>query len=302
MPARHTSCLAALCCLCMPALAWASDTASLITPYEGSELVNRQSEAFNEYRRIVGPLKGQRGDVVSGVERLEGKLTRLHYRNPKGRSTLELARNYRQALEKAGLVVDYACDGRQACGHQRAPGWASVNGINLGVAGDVRYFTGVLSGPAGKTYVAVALNPQNTHVHLLEPAAMESDKVSVDASALAKALDANGKVELAGIFFESGRSELLPASNAALDQAALLMRQQPALSLDVVGHTDSQGSAPDNLALSRQRAQAVADALVARGIAADRLGVKGMGQEQPVADNGSEAGRARNRRVELVRR
>ena len=272
----------------------------LIVPYQGSRLRERKADAFNEYQRVVGRDRGQ-----TRTQRLEGRLTRLRYDNPSGRSTFEIERNYRSALTARGFRVDWECSGRDVCGTTAgpaSPGWNTINGINLGIARDVRYFTGKLRHGGGEAYVSVAVNPQVTYVHVLEAAAMDTGMVAVDADALAAGLAQDGKVTLEGLYFDTGRATLQAASDPALEQAALLMKQQPALKLLVVGHTDSTGSAAANLKLSQQRAEAVRAALVARGIAASRLSAQGVGSSAPVASNDSESGRAQNRRVELVKR
>ncbi len=265
----------------------------VITPYQGSELVDNKEEAFNEYRRIIGPKKE--------TETLEGALIRQRYKNPKGRSTLEIERNYRDALRAQGFSVDFSCTGKKECGDPaRAPSWKSINDINLGVAGDVRYLTGQRSTGGARVYVAIAINPQTHYIHSLETKAMETGLVSVEG--LAAGLEKDGRVELQGVFFDTGKASLKPESTPALEQVAELMRRQPNLRLDVVGHTDNVGQADANLRLSKARVDAVRNALIQQyGIAPGRLGAKGMGSRQPVADNTTEAGRAKNRRVELVR-
>ena len=80
-----------------------------------------------------------------------------------------------------------------------------------------------------------------------------------------------------------------------------LLQANPSLNLSIDGHTDSTGTAERNRVLSKERAEAVRNALLAKGIAAERLAAQGFGPDQPLADNGSEAGRAKNRRVELVK-
>jgi OOP family OmpA-OmpF porin len=79
-----------------------------------------------------------------------------------------------------------------------------------------------------------------------------------------------------------------------------LLRQNPSATIVVEGHTDSTGVPADNLLLSRQRAAAVKNALVARGVSPDRITTKGYGQDRPIASNDTEQGRARNRRTEIV--
>ena len=112
-----------------------------------------------------------------------------------------------------------------------------------------------------------------------------------------------GRISLYGIFFDTDRDVVRPDSTPTLNEIATLLRADPALRVDVVGHTDAQGDAAHNQRLSERRARAVVAALVAtHGIAADRLQARGAGATVPVASNDDEAGRARNRRVELVRR
>jgi outer membrane protein OmpA-like peptidoglycan-associated protein len=149
--------------------------------------------------------------------------------------------------------------------------------------------------------VAVAVNPQRSFVDVVETAAMDTGMVS--AEALGDGLDASGAVVLEGLYFATGSADLLPASDAAIAAAATLLQARPDLRLDIQGHTDNVGNDATNLTLSRRRAQAVADALVkSHGIDRARLGVRGFGASRPVADNATDAGRAQNRRVELVRR
>jgi OmpA-OmpF porin, OOP family len=268
----------------------------LIVPYQGSNQRERRFEAYNEYQRIVGFAQRQ-----NRTERLEGRLTRLRYDNPPGRSTFEIEKNYRDALAARGFRVDYECQRREVCGSVANPGWNTINGMNVGIAGDLRYFTGSLRYGDGTAYVSIAVNPQITYVHVLETADMDTGMVAVDASALAAGLERDGKVTLDGIYFDTGRATLKAESSAALEQAALLMQQQPSLALVVVGHTDSVGNATANMRLSRDRAEAVRAALVARGVNASRLSAEGVGSHAPVAGNDTEAGRALNRRVELVK-
>jgi outer membrane protein OmpA-like peptidoglycan-associated protein len=273
----------------------------LITPYAGSKRVERKYDAYNEYQRIVG--WRNRTNVT---ERLEGKLTRLRYANPKGRSTFELIRNYRDALVAKGFKVDYECATRDKCGSTgsvvgNSPGWGEINGMNLGIAGDVRYFTGKMPYGDGTAYVSVGLNKSDAYVHVLETARMDTGMVGVTADSLAAGLAADGKVVLDGLYFDTGKATLQAGSDPSLEQAALLLRQQPSLKLMVVGHTDNTGTAATNMTLSQQRAEAVRRALMARGIAASRLSAQGVGSSVPVASNATEAGRAKNRRVELVK-
>jgi len=115
-------------------------------------------------------------------------------------------------------------------------------------------------------------------------------------------LNTTGHVEVPGIFFDTGKSVLKPESEAAVAEIAKLLKSDPALKVYVVGHTDNVAALDLNLRLSQARAEAVVQALVSKhGIAGGRLIGQGVGPLAPVADNGTDEGRAKNRRVELVK-
>lgn len=99
--------------------------------------------------------------------------------------------------------------------------------------------------------------------------------------------------------FASGSANIRPAFQATLDKLAATLHSHPLTSARIVGHTDSVGSEMANQELSAKRADAVMSHLIGRGIPFTRLIAEGKGESQPIADNGNEAGRARNRRVEI---
>lgn len=270
---------------------------TLIEPYPGSTLNTRDYEDYTEYNRIIGMNRSRRAEV----QVLEGALTKLLYNNPKGRSTLELIRNYRSALEARGFQVDYeVSNAREWILNVRDTNGMTVYGT------DVRYFTGRLRYQEGTAYVSILVYREGngfgrTNIHILQTNEMDAGMVGVDPSAMAAELDRTGEVNLKGVFFDTGRYTLRPESDAELDVVAALMAAQPQLTMQVVGHTDSTGSVAGNLTLSAQRANAVVDALIARGVDGSRLSAIGMGSNQPIASNATEAGRAQNRRVMLVR-
>lgn len=121
------------------------------------------------------------------------------------------------------------------------------------------------------------------------------------AEALRKQLDAQGHVAVQ-VNFASDKAQILPDSQPQIAQILALLKQDPALRLAVDGHTDDSGGSEHNQRLSEARAASVVAQLVAGGISAQRLQARGFGQSRPVADNSSDAGRASNRRVELVKR
>jgi OOP family OmpA-OmpF porin len=119
--------------------------------------------------------------------------------------------------------------------------------------------------------------------------------VPVDSSGCELAVE----YELEGINFEFDSAKLTAGSKATLDAAVKIMTRHADVKVEIAGHTDSQGNAEYNMGLSERRAKAVEDYLIAHGAKDANMTVKGYGETQPVADNGTEEGRAANRRVEL---
>jgi outer membrane protein OmpA-like peptidoglycan-associated protein len=103
----------------------------------------------------------------------------------------------------------------------------------------------------------------------------------------------------AGITFPINSHEIQPQFRATLDQVAQTLVSYPNTLIDVYGHTDPSGGDAINIPLSQRRAESVAGYLSARGVARARIATQGFGSSQPIADNGTEAGRSQNRRVEL---
>jgi OOP family OmpA-OmpF porin len=137
---------------------------------------------------------------------------------------------------------------------------------------------------------------------IVEKQAMTQEVVA-SAELFQSGLRASGHVEIPGIYFDTGKSVLKSESDASVAEIAKLLKADPALQVYVVGHTDNVASLDLNTKLSQDRAEAVLQALVAKhGIAANRLISRGVGPLAPVASNDSEEGRAKNRRVELVKR
>ncbi len=110
-----------------------------------------------------------------------------------------------------------------------------------------------------------------------------------------------GKFITYGITFDVGKSTIKPESMGEINRIVQLMDENPTLKFSVEGHTDSTGNAASNQTLSEARSKAIVDKLVEMGIAADRLTASGKGQNNPIADNSTDEGRAKNRRVEFVK-
>ncbi len=126
----------------------------------------------------------------------------------------------------------------------------------------------------------------------------KEDSVYVKNIAL-QPIEVNAGVVLRNIFFDFNQYELKPGSRVELDKLVQLMQENPTVKIRLEGHTDNVGSAAQNMKLSENRAKAVVEYLVSRGIARDRLSAQGLGASRPVATNETEEGRAQNRRTEL---
>ena len=127
-------------------------------------------------------------------------------------------------------------------------------------------------------------------------------RIAKGAVPLYDRLAAEGKIVTYAITFDTGKATIKPESMVEIVRVAKLMKEKPELSFEVQGHCDNTGSDSVNDPLSQKRAEAIVAALVEQGISKDRLTAVGKGSHEPVADNGTDEGRAKNRRVEFVKK
>lgn len=277
------------------AMALAQPTASdhpAIARYPGSTVrIHRQFEFESYALALAYPPAPPR--TLS----LEGKVTRIQYGNPAGRSPLEIFRNYEDSLRNAGASVLFRCE-PATCGN-----WPVIRDqrmINMGSQGYFALVARFLHDQR-ETHAVLAVSPRIHWIHFIEAKPMDAGLVTVDAKAMASALERDGRLSLDSILFETASARLLPPSLPIIAEIARLLADTPALQLEVVGHTDDTGTPAGNERLSADRALAVVHELTtSHRIAANRLRSRGAGQSQPVAPNTSSDGRRRNRRVELI--
>lgn len=295
----------------------------LVTRYTGSFIDGYEVRDFDSYTLPLGPAvkdpSGRR--VPSKKEVLEGKITRILYRGPEGRSTLEILRNYQTALEAAGFEILFSC-GSEDCGtlfhwifykemEQRIRN-TKTSGSAFDIPQNVRYLAA--KGAVGETTFHVSVlvafdagfsnlsKRPVTLLEVIESDAMDTGMVTVNAEVMAKGIDAAGHIAIYGVHFDTNSAEIKPESSDTLEEISRLLLARPALKLHVVGHTDNQGEREYNMELSRRRAEAVTRSLATNyGADAGRLVAAGVGPLSPVATNDTPAGRAKNRRVELVK-
>lgn len=295
----------------------------LLSRYAGSTLYQYGEENYGTAKTFVSE-KGK------PVERSgEGKVSNRMYFGPKGRSPLEIFRNYQSALRNAGYEVLYQCETAQ-CEKDEIQSkmvrwvehahWDNKGATDPYIIRIFEYRPGFhyiharKNGDNGPVSVQVALRAGETDgpsagrvqqfVEVIEPARVEQGKVTVvDAQAINAALKSQGKIALYGVLFDTNQAVIKPESAETLTQMAKALKNEPGLNVYIVGHTDNQGNLEANMSLSKKRAQAVAEALSSRyGVAASRLQAYGVASLAPAALNTSDDGRAKNRRVEMVLR
>ncbi len=270
----------------------------LVSRYPGAVITEYSTKEYEEYTLALGRLEQ---DHWAKSQHLEGKLTQIHYEIPATRSPLEVFRNYQQALTRAGFQMLFTCSGPEC-------GGGAVGTVGWCGGCSPRQLSTKLSRHEGDAYVSVHLEQDNsgtpiaTQVDVIEIKPMESGLITVDAESLAKDITRTGHASVYGILFDTGKADVKRESDGALKEIAKLLSQNPQLKLYVVGHTDNVGTLAANTELSRRRADAVMKVLTSKyGVAAARLQAAGDGPTAPVASNDSEDGRAKNRRVELVK-
>jgi len=217
--------------------------------------------------------------VKGPKNRVEGKFTFITYTFTGARGTepsgLAVVRNYENAIQKVG--------------------GATVQ------SDPERWTNGTVTKDGQETWFEAHKGNGKIWLRLVEKQAM-AQTIVADATALGNDIRATGHTAIYGIYFDTGKSIVKPESAQAIGEIAKLLKADPNLKIFVVGHTDNQGGVESNINLSQSRGEAVLQALVRdHGIAAARLKSYGCGLFSPVASNDTDAGRAKNRRVELVK-
>jgi OmpA-OmpF porin, OOP family len=298
----------------------------MVSRYAGAILIGHNVRKFDEFIIPLGTVN-QAGTTVEPAkrQRVEGTVTRILYVAPAERSPLEIMRNYELELQKGGFQTIYTCAGAQCSAvnnfarflypvEKQLRQSGSISQDALAYPGNQRYLAAKRSRPEGDVYVSVyvAINQLAVHretanrpiilLDVIESVPIETGMVTVDAAAMAKDISSTGSVTLYGIYFDTDKTDVKPESQPTLQEIAKLLKQDASLRLYVVGHTDNVGTYDHNLDLSQRRAAAVVRELTTKsGVAAAQLRPAGVGMLSPIAPNDNEQGRAKNRRVELVK-
>jgi len=266
--------IAVAACLAAPAMAQPKKDAPscndhpLLTRLPDYWIESCVQKQFDAYKFNVG--KGQ--------STVEGRFWSIRYQPPAGLatkpSTLQVLRNVEAAIKKVGGEV---------------------------IASDSSRETLKLTNEGKELWVEVWADYTGKYILTVVEKAAMAQEIKASADAFASDLQRTGHIAVEGIYFDTGKAVLKPESQQAIGEIVKLLKGDAALKVFVVGHTDNVGGVDGNLKLSQERAQAVLQALVSGGIDAARLRSFGSGPYAPVASNDQEAGRARNRRVELVK-
>lgn len=282
----------------------------LLSRFPGAVIRAYDHMEFDSFRLPLGQATGN--DTFSDTRAIEGETTWIGYQIPKERSTLEIFRSYENALTEAGFRILWQCHTERECGNYFAPNytWSLEPRVFHGEAvqeRQERFLAAHRTGPDGEQWVALFVYHANTtdfniaRLRIVETEPMAEGLVTVDAAAMAREIDQSGHVALYGIHFATNSATIEPGSEATLAEIARFLADHPALDIYVVGHTDNTGTFDHNVRLAEQRARSVVQALASRyQVETGRLQPVGVGPVAPVASNSTEAGRARNRRVEIV--
>jgi len=271
---RRLSILFTALLLALPALAKPDVPGSkdhpLLTRMQSMAIVVYKSMPFDRYEFRTG-----KGRITTPVE---GRYYQIRYKAEDGAQVptpIAILRNHQAALQRVGGTTVFE---------------------------DPRYATLKVAKGGMETWVEVDTAwGRGYQLTIVEKGEMAQEVVA-DAAGMKGDLKSTGHVAIYGIYFDTNKSEVKPESKAALEEIAKLLKQDPALKLKVVGHTDGTGQMDANMKLSQARGEAVVKALVGEyGIAAGRLKGYGVGPLAPVSSNDTEEGRAKNRRVELVK-
>ena len=263
--------------LTMAAFADPEDTAGCQDPPQFNRLPTYaiRSCDVNDFNFFLFPI----GKSSDEVQRVEGKYWQVDYYvkdGQKASTPLAEVRNYKAAMEKAGGKIMWLDDS------------------------DLMRVTGKFTKDGAETWMYVMPRDMGSGL-TVTVVQQEAMKQEITSSVMMDSLKANGHIALA-INFDTGKSTIKDESLPIIEQMVDLMKTNADLKVEIQGHTDNVGKSDANQKLSEDRAASVKKALVDKGIAAARMTATGFGDTKPVADNKTDEGKARNRRVELVKK
>jgi OmpA-OmpF porin, OOP family len=291
---------------------------STIVVYERKD----RAEIRIPLERIIFDLQTQKFNAFKTIS-ASGRLTRILYALPDGKTPEEAEGYYENALRQANGEVlfsgaqDQLDNGNDRFVDQiyhgnlqdRVYNLLLLNRENAYVAGklnwngrDLHVQVYIFANREGRRTDLVKKDRVGALVDIVELGPAHPPTALVTSEQMASEINRAGRIALYGLYFDTNRIEIKSESKPTLEQIADLLKREPSLKLLVVGHTDNVGDFESNRNLSQRRAESVANALVTGfGIAPDRLVPFGVSYAAPVAPNTTAEGKSQNRRVELVR-
>lgn len=291
--------------------------------YENSELIAYREPKVDEFTLPLGrPTKI--GDVpeYEKSEALVGRVSRYCYLAPDGVTAAALFLNYKSEFEAIGLETLFtkkpgdkgwfgATFNKQSAEDKLSQMLAYNEAEERVLVAKTKaeaptyyylFVTAYKDGLRGIHDKKVQKGAALAYLQVIAPEKIQQKMVFVDAAKMASELDSQGRVALYGLYFDTAKDTLREDSIPTVEEIAKLLQANPSLKVRIVGHTDNEGKPDYNLDLSRRRAASVVKALTGvHGIAAARLDSFGCGLYAPVASNDTPEGKAKNRRVELVK-
>ncbi|NWF97360.1 MAG: OmpA family protein [Nitrospirae bacterium] len=262
-------------------------------------LYNCEQVEFGSMKFPVGKPDSKNDNKIKS-ETVEGKIMAFYYYlkdEAVKASGLQIMRNFQNAAKQNGgiILAEYPgwCEGEYEYG----------NNINSGAIpwanGCTNWSTTIKMAKDNKeVWLFVSQTDEGYNMVIAEKEAMKQD---IQANEMFDKLNKEGFIALY-INFETGKADIKPESQKIIDQIVQMMKDNPGLRISIEGHTDNVGTAEFNQKLSENRALAVMNVIIEKGIDKSRLSSKGWGATKPVADNKTEEGKAKNRRVEIVKK
>ena len=210
------------------------------------------------------------------VQNVEGAYEKIDFLCPVGTSSIQTYRNAENALKAKGYQIVFVEN-----------------------YGDSSRFT--FTARQGPQWLTFYSDRRDYRVITVKEKELEQQMQANTAAGWGEQINQTGRATIYGINFDTGKAAIKPDSEAVLKELLGLLQTQPDSSFAVAGHTDNVGTDAVNVPLSQQRAEAVIAWLSAKGVDRWRLVPAGFGSKKPLADNGSEDGRVKNRRVDLVK-
>ena len=242
----------------------------LLTRMRGCVINQCSNKDFDAVEVQIGVKDGE-----PQMKNLEGQVESITYQCPANISMLQVVRNADAALRKAGFKIVFSGKGYA----DRPLVTAQKEGLWVQTATQL-----------GDFYTQTVARVQQM-----------AQEMQASAEAWAEEIAKTGRVAIYGINFETGKAAIQPDSEKVLAEIVTLLTSHPDWKMRVEGHTDNVGEKAFNQALSERRAAAVVDWLVSHGIDKSRLAAQGFGDTRPVAENTTDEGRAKNRRVDLAK-